>query len=442
LVKKHLIRGFSPLVYVSLEDSVMRFKYSIAAVTAAVLLLISSAIASAQVGPLRGQVQVKQADGKLAPVPGAQIDVYRKDLPGKFETKADKKGNFVFAGLPFTGHYLIAISGAGVAPYVEPEVRPGGERDLSIIVGPGDGSRLTEADAKKFASSSAAAPAGASESAEDKAKREEAIKKNAQITAQNEKNKNINEIIGRTFKAGNDAYMAKKYDEAVAAYDEGLAADAEQPALWTNKARALESRAVEKFNKGDKEPAKADMKAAADAAGKAVELIKAQTAPTDPAELNRFNLNKVVAMSVYADAMRLFVSNVDKTKAADGVKAYEEYIALETDPKKKEMAEVQAAKIMFDANEYDNAIAAYKKILDRNPDDPDALVYSGMTLFNQAYLNNDKAKFQEAANFLQRFIEKAPDTHPLKADAKGVLDNIKASQNIKPEAAPTRRRRG
>jgi tetratricopeptide (TPR) repeat protein len=421
----------------------MRFKYSIAAVTAAVLLLISSAIASAQVGPLRGQVQLKQADGKLEPVPAAQIDVYRTDLPGKFQTKADKKGNFVFAGLPFVGRYIIAVSAPGVSPYVEPNVRVGGEKDLEIIVGPGDGSRLSEADAKKFGSTAAAAaPTGGSESAEDKAKREELLKKNAQIMAQNEKNKNINEIVGRTFKTGNEAYMAKRYDEAVAAYDEGLAADADQPALWTNKARALESRAVEKFNKGEKEPAKADMKAAAEAAGKAVELIKAQPAPTDPAEATRFNTNKVVAMSVYADAMRLFVTNVDKTKAADGVKAYEEYIALETDPKKKETAEVQAAKIMFDANEYDSAIAAYKKILDRNPDDPDALVYSGMTLFNQAYLNNDKAKFQEAANFLQRFIEKAPDTHPLKADAKGVLDNIKASQNIKPEAAPTRRKRG
>jgi tetratricopeptide (TPR) repeat protein len=421
----------------------MRFKYSIAAVAAAVLLLISSAIASAQVGPLRGQVQVKQADGKLAPVPAAQIDVYRTDLPGKFETKADKKGNFVFAGLPFVGRYLIAISGPGISPYVEPNVRVGGEKDISIIVGPGDGSRLSEADAKKFGSSTAAAaPTGASESAADKAKREELLKKNAQIMAQNEKNKNINDVVSRTFKAGNDAYVAKHYDEAVTAYDEGLAADTEQPALWTNKARALEARAVEKFNKGEKEPAKADMKSAADAAGKAVTLIKAQPTPTDPAEATRFNLNKVVAMSVYADAMRLFVTNVDKTKASDGVKAYEEYIALETDPKKKESAEAQAAKIMFDANEYDNAFAAYKKILDRNPDDPEALVYSGMTLFNQAYLSNDKAKFQEAANFLQRFIEKAPDTHPLKADAKGILDNIKASQNIKPEAAPTRRRRG
>src|SRR4051794_32165393 len=193
----------------------MRFKYSTAAVTAAVLLLISSAIASAQVGPLRGQVQVKQADGTLAPVPGAQIDVYRKDLPGKFETKADKKGNFVFAGLPFVGRYLIAISGPGVAPYVEPEVRVGGEKDLAIVVGPGDGTRLSEADAKRFGSSATAAANGGSESAEDKAKREEAIKKNAAIMAQNEKNKNINEIVGRTFKAGNDAYMAKKYDEAV-----------------------------------------------------------------------------------------------------------------------------------------------------------------------------------------------------------------------------------
>ena len=36
--------------------------------------------------------------------------------------------------------------------------------------------------------------------------------------------------------------------QAVAQYDEGLAADPEQPAILTNKAVALKGRGVERFN--------------------------------------------------------------------------------------------------------------------------------------------------------------------------------------------------
>ena len=60
--------------------------------------------------------------------------------------------------------------------------------------------------------------------------------------------------------------------------------------------------------------------------------------------------------------------------------------------------------------------------------------------------NNDKAKYQEAANYLQQFVEKAPDTEKLKelkADAKAILDELKNQQNVKaekPTATQPRRR--
>ncbi len=63
---------------------------------------LSNLTASAQSGQLRGQVLMAQ-DGKEVPVAGAQIDVYRTDIAGKYNTKTDKKGDFVFAGLPFVG---------------------------------------------------------------------------------------------------------------------------------------------------------------------------------------------------------------------------------------------------------------------------------------------------------------------------------------------------
>ena len=88
-------------------------------------------------------------------------------------------------------------------------------------------------------------------------------------------------------------------------------------------------------------------------------------------------------------------------------------------------------------------MAAYQKILAENPDDLDALLRSGQALFNIGAINNDKAKYQEAANFLARFVDKAPDTNALKADAKAILDTLKDQENVKPEKSvtPARRRR-
>src|SRR5262249_11401510 len=152
----------------------------------------------------------------------------------------------------------------------------------------------------------------------------------------------------------------KNYDEAIKQYEEGLAADPEQPALLTNKALAYKARGVERYNaavqaKDDAaknsglEAAKGDFKAASEATTKAVTLIKAQTAPTDPAELARYNANKVSALATHAEAMRLFVTKVDQTQVAAGEAAFQDYIAAETDPAKKARAEHDLAQMLFDA---------------------------------------------------------------------------------------------
>src|ERR1044072_4898045 len=108
----------------------------------------------------------------------------------------------------------------------------------------------------------------------------------AVAAGEKEKIKNANQVVSDAFKNGNAALMSKKYDEAIAQYDTGLNADPEHPgapSLLTNKSSALRSRAVEKYNaaiqsKDDAvknaglESAKADFKAAAEAANRAVEM--------------------------------------------------------------------------------------------------------------------------------------------------------------------------
>jgi tetratricopeptide (TPR) repeat protein len=444
-------------------------KYLYGVLAVAILVASASMTAFAQVGELRGQIWMEK-DGQKVPLPEAQIDVFRTDMTGKYNTKTNKKGEFVFAGLPFVGTYTVAASHPTAAPGWVGGVKAGRDIPVELTLTPGDGKRLTFEEIKSVGGGTPTPPAASggsapSESSADKAKREELLKKNKEIEDKNKKIGEANEIIARTFKAGNEALTAagvaskarnseeavQKYTAAVAQYDEGLAADPEQPAILTNKAVALKARGVERFNAALSaknlddagktaalQAAKDDFKAAADISGKAVAMLKAQTTPTDAAEVTRFNANKYAAMITHAESMRLFVSKADGTQADAGVTAFKDYIAVEQDPAKKAKAQVDMAQMLLDAGAADKALAEFKAILATTPDSPDANLGAGLAV----YATGDKTKFQEAANYLQKFVEVAPDANPMKDDAKAILTELKNAENISPEKSkPAPRRR-
>jgi tetratricopeptide (TPR) repeat protein len=188
--------------------------------------------------------------------------------------------------------------------------------------------------------------------------------------------------------------------------------------------------------------AKKDWTEASQTGAKAVAMLKAMPTPADPTEATNAKSNMYFALLARADATRLYVVKVDQSKADEGVVAYQEYIAVETDPVKKAKAELDLANMLFDANVFDKALVEYQKILEANPDNLDALLRSGQALFNIGAINTDKAKYQDAANYLAKFVEKAPDNNPYKADAKAILETLKDQANVKPEkvATPTRRK--
>jgi tetratricopeptide (TPR) repeat protein len=419
-------------------------------IIAATVLVLSAVTASAQTGQLRGSVQLIGSDGKPAPVAGAIIDVYRTDISGEFHTKTDKKGEWVFAGLPFVGTYIVAVSAPGAAPNANSGVKAGREIPVDVILQPGDGRHLTRAEAEAVSKggSASSSSSGGGESAADKAKREELIKKNEEIAAANKKATDTNAIVGESFKAGNAALTAKNYEEAVKQYNVGLAADPEQAALLTNKAAALKALGVEKYNaaiqsKDDAaktagiEAAKANFKDAAESSDKAFELLKKEPAATDPNDQKRHEANKYAALNVRAEAYRLYVSKGDPTKADAGMTAFQDYIAVETDAAKKSKAQLDLAQMLLDAGAGDKAYAEYQKILAAQPDDVDANLGAGLALFSIG----DKTKYQEAANYLQHFVDKAPDNHKFKNDAKAILAEMKNTENVVPEKTPTRRKR-
>ncbi|HKQ51737.1 MAG TPA: carboxypeptidase regulatory-like domain-containing protein [Pyrinomonadaceae bacterium] len=419
---------------------------------AAVMLLLCNLSASAQTGQLFGEVTMQQADGTTVPAAGAQIDVIRLDVSGKYQTKTDKNGKFIFAGIPFIGTYAISASAPNAKPDVIGDVKAGREVNYKLTLTPGDGKRPTEDEVRALAKSGAGnAGSGGGESEEDRKKRAELEAKNAEIMASNKKIEESNAIVARTAKAGYDFLIAKRYDEAIAQFNEGIAADPThpgQPVLLTNKSVALANRGITRFNESvtakddagkvaGREAASKDWHEAVESAKKAYDFIKAQAAPTEPAALDRYNKSKYLALVALSDAYRL-LTKIDQTQAEPGFAAYQEYIAVETDPAKKLKAQVDAAEMLRVAGAWEKALAEFKKILEANPDNVDALRGAGLSLF----LSPNKADYQEAANFLQRFVDKAPDTHPEKASAKEALDFLKTQENVKPEKASGGRRRG
>ena len=268
----------------------------------------------------------------------------------------------------------------------------------------------------------------------------------------------------KTFKAGNEALAAAgaaskaqnptealaKYSEAITQYSEGLAADPEQPALLTNQAMAFKARGVERYNtyiktaatdeagsKTAKDGALADFKAASESSSKAITLLKAMPVPTDPAEQQRLNSNKYAAFSTNAESMRLYATKADPAQIDAALQAYKDYIAVETDPAKKARAQLDSAQMLLDAGSADKAYAEFQAILTTQPDNPDANLGAGLAL----YSTGDKTKYQEAANYLQKFVDVAPDTHKYKNDAKQILVAMKESEKVVPEKTPAPKRK-
>ncbi len=273
------------------------------------------------------------------------------------------------------------------------------------------------------------------------------LKECTDAMAKNTSIKNANEVVNRTLKEGGAALDKKDYDTAVAKFDEGYNA---APDYWgsatvmlRNKAIALRARGVDKFNAAVKNPDKAarpagiadagkDFQGSVDSLQKAVDVFGKSTAPADAAQAKSFNDGKSIAIADRAESYRLLVK-ADSSKAADGVKAYEDYLAIETDPAKKSKAQFTAADLALEAGNSDLAVTEFQKILSAEPTNSKAMYKLGIALIAQGSGETpDKAKVQEGVNYLQKFADSAPDADPDKEYAKATIEAMKAENNVTP----------
>ncbi|MBC7899496.1 MAG: hypothetical protein H7070_05530, partial [Saprospiraceae bacterium] len=249
---------------------------------------------------------------------------------------------------------------------------------------------------------------------------------------------------------GSDAFNAKNYDLAIAKFDEGYNADPDfegsAPILLSNKGLALRERgvaAVVQSSSGDaaakaaaREKAKADFTAAIIAFEKGLEVL--QKAPPGDAQAKAgMARDKASILNNYVILHGLMARlQIDAEKMQEAIPILDQYLAVETDPKKKVATLNSWAGYMNGAGEAKNAVHAYRIVLKESPDDIDAIAGIGLSLFSAGEMADpkDKAQIQEGLNYMQKFVDAAPDTHALKASIKETIENIKTEQNIKPQA--------
>ncbi len=434
---------------------------------AASLFLVGNIAAFAQTAPVTGKVELKKADGTTEPVVGAVVEVYRTDIKSKLPSgKTNKKGDFSFAGLPLGATLVFSVSGPGINPEIRPNIRAGSE-NIVITVTEGDGKKWTEQEVRQAvaggsagSTNAAAAPESGKVTEDQKKAQEERAKLEAEYAEKKKKVEGANAAIQRSLSEGNQAYNSKNYDVAVVKFEEGFQASPDfvgsAPVLLNNKGAALRGRAVTTYNENVKstDPSakvaamtkvKQDLADAVESYSKSWTILKSAPAADIP-DQKSYDANKLETLRGAKEALRLMAATeqVDMTKTDSAKMLVAEYVAIETEQAKKIEAQRILGDVYLAAGDAENAIAEYKKVLEIEPNDADALAGLGLSLVNTAYKTDgsiDKAKMQEAANYLQKFTEVAPANHKYLDDAKGLIASLKKEQNVTPQkTAPARRR--
>lgn len=413
----------------------MKIKHLVFAV---MLLALTAVGALAQVGRMEGEVKKR---GTNEPIPNAEVQIHRNDIKWSASLKTDKKGKFIHAGIQYGGTYVIIVSADGFAPAFSNGHKPD-QPIPAFELDAGDGKKLTVEEVRAAAKGGpgggapgAAAGGGKPAAAAGPSKKEieEYNKKVEEVKKKNENIEASNKAMNAALEAGKAAFNNKDYNAAVTEFDKGIAIDAEQNVFWYFKGLAQYNRGVTKLNDSVKpemkdqvttlrDAAKADFTEAIANAAKAVTLLDAQGA-ADPAKAAQNKTTKAAYVKVKADAASLLGRRFSDMAMADAAnKDFLVVAEMTEDPAQKKKLLFTGAETLREAGNVDGAVAAYKAIIELDPNYAEA--YYGIGL---SYFGNEKT-FQDGANYLQFFIDKAPATDPRVAEAKGVI----ASLNMKP----------
>jgi tetratricopeptide (TPR) repeat protein len=298
------------------------------------IALLCATAAFAQTTTIEGDV--KGPDGKA--LPGAQIQITRTDIKANYKVKTDKKGHYVYAGLPI-GMYNVALEIDG-----KPADQMNGVRTTTAmpVEVPLDASRSAAAGAAPENEANRAM------SAKDKAEFEKQKKAQEEALA---KNKALNDA----FNAGKDAATAKMWDAAIENFEKASMLDPSQHVVWSNLGDAYLNRAEGRAG-ADRQ---SDLDKGIAAYAKAI-AIK----PDDPAYHNNYALG-------LAKDKKFDEAQAELTKAAqlDAANAGKYYYNL--------------GAVYVNTGQAEPAGAAFKKAIDIDPNYADSYYQYGVYLIGK-----------------------------------------------------------
>lgn len=219
----------------------------------------SAGLASAQMGTFMGRVLGE--DGK--PLQGVVIKIERKDIKGNWQTKTNKRGEWVYSGMPIGGTFTITCEYNGQVM----DVLNGVRSQMGDPVELKDFCDIQKLMAKRKAMEAAQQTGQVSQevlkemSPEQRAAMEKQLKERA---AQMARNKALNDA----FNAGYSALQAKDYPTAIENLQKAGEIDPKQVAVWVQLAAAYDGLSATKTG-AERDDA---LQKAADAYQKALEL--------------------------------------------------------------------------------------------------------------------------------------------------------------------------
>jgi tetratricopeptide (TPR) repeat protein len=350
----------------------------------------------AQITTVEGNV--KGPEGQ--PLQNAEIQITRTDIKGNYKCKTDKKGHYIYMGLPM-GTYTIAVNVGGKEMDKVSGVRtsPGDSKPVDF-----DLSKTQQANVAKQAEMQKAVETGQMSkelerglTPEQKAKMEKDIKERSE---QMKKRSELND----SFNTGMTAMQAKKYDEAIPAFTKASELDPTQIAVWANLGEAYVKVAEGKTG-ADFD---ANISKALEAYTKALELK-----PDDPASHNNYAL-------ALAKAKKFPEMQAELKKAAD------------LDPANGGKYYYNLGAILVNSGQNDAAGEAFKKAIELTPTYADAYYQYGVTLVGKAQIGSDGkvTPVPGTVEAFNKYLELQPNG-PYAQPAKDMLTTLGSTVDTK-----------
>jgi Tfp pilus assembly protein PilF len=354
----------------------------------AAVCAVSAGLASAQMGTFMGRVVGE--DGK--PVQGVIIKIERKDIKGNWQTKTNKRGEWVYSGMPIGGTFTISCEYNGQVM----DVLNGVRSQMGDPVELKDFCDLQKIMAKRKAMEQAQQTGQVTQEVlkemtpEQRAAMERQLKERA---AQMARNKALNEA----FNAGYAALQNKDYQTAIENLQKASEIDPKQVAVWVQLAAAYEGMARTKTG------AERDdfLQKSADAYVKALELQ-----PGDAGIHNNYGL-VLAQMKKFAEA----TAELEKATALDPAGGGKYMFNL--------------GAVYINTNQIEPAIAAFKKATELDPKYAPAWFQYCSALSSKMQLKPDGTPIppEGMREACEKYLELDPNG-PNAEGAKGLLQLI------------------